>query len=188
MKKRAPLPAAPKTRQSLGLITIMNRELARRHGVDYVHIAAFAIDVDRAREGVEVDPEATEWPFAWEVLLTEAFLIQFVDPSREQHRLLIEDTCLEIFDHGPGEPRLGDHLVFAIFDAISRAAWPPDWEPIFGGWKANPKDLVDELAQLRSKGSGLVQELATGVLELPMDPPLAPSTEAALQALQARGS
>jgi len=188
MKKRDPLPAAPKARESLGLLTIMSRELAHRHGVDYVHIAAFAIDVDRAREGIEVDPEAIEWPFAWEILLTEAFLLQCVDPTREAHRQLIEDTCLEVFDHGPGEPRLGDHVVFAVFDAVSRAAWPPDWEPIFEGWKAKPKALIDELSRLRSRGADLVSTLATGVLELPMEPPLAPSTQAALEALSQRHS
>ena len=183
MKKRNPLPTAPAARESLGLVTIMSRELAQRHGVDYVHIAAFAIDVDRAREGIEVDPEATEWPFAWEILLTEAFLLSRIEPTEERHRLLVEDLCLEIFDHGPGEPRLGDHLLFAIFDAISRAAWPPDWEPIFEGWKAKPKPLIDRLAELRAEGSELIHELSARILELPMDPPLAPSTLSALSTM-----
>ncbi|HJL17799.1 MAG TPA: hypothetical protein RMH99_19195 [Sandaracinaceae bacterium LLY-WYZ-13_1] len=177
-KKR--LPSAPRT-EGLGLRTIMDPALAQRHGVPYVHLAAFAIDVDRVRDAVEGfdDPR----PFGWEVLLTEAYLQARFDPIRRPEQvLLFEDVVLSILE---GEPdALGAQLVFAIWDGIVRGRFPKRLEEAFAGWKTRPKELVKDLAKLWAEGEARVAALAAGCLDVPLEPPLAPPTREALEALR----
>jgi len=174
MKRKAPLPLADEAPKSLGLSTIMSADLASLHGVDYVHIAALAIDLDRIREGIEIDPEAREWPFAWDVYLTELFLLERVNPQVDAHRRLVEDLCWSIFEFGPGDPRLGGQILFAIYGAVDSGVWPAEWMRLFDGWPGKPTDLMKELKHLRSQGSALRVELAQNLLTVPVDPPVAP--------------
>ena len=154
----------------------MDRALAARHGVPYVHLAAFAIDVDRVREHVEGydDPR----PFGWEVLLTEHYLLEHFDAADVG---LLEDTVLSILD---GEPdALGSQLAFAVWDAIERGKLPDSLKVAFKAWRARPKELVRELARLWSDAPRITAELARSCLEVELEPPLAPPTRAALETM-----
>ncbi len=156
--------------------TIMDRALAARHGAPYVHLAAFAIDVDRVREAVEGygDPR----PFGWEVLLTEAYLLE----ARVGAEIL-EDIVLSVLD---GEPdALGGQLAFSVWDAIERGELPRELRRAFASWRARPKELTKALASLWPDAPRLVPELSRGCLDAAVDPPLAPPTRAALEALAA---
>lgn len=169
------LPRIDPAREKLGLPTIMDRALAARHGAPYVHLAAFAIDVDRVREAVEGydDPR----PFGWEVLLTEAYLLERF--AGEGATALLEDAVLSILD---GEPdALGGQLAFAVWDAIERGELPVALRRAFASWRTRPKELVKELAKLWPRAHELVPELARDCLEAGIEPPLAPPTREALE-------
>lgn len=152
----------------------MDRALAVRHGASYVHLAAFAIDVDRVREAVEgpADPR----PFGWDVLLTQAYLLPRIATEEVS---LVEDTVLSILD---GEPdALGGQLAFAVWDGVERGELPGELRAAFRSWRARPKELAKQLAKLRAQGPELVAELASGCLDAELDPPLAPPTREALE-------
>lgn len=154
----------------------MDRTLAQEHGVPYVHLAAFAIDVDRVREEVEGygDPR----PFGWEVFLTELYLLE-----EEAAHAALEDAVLSIID---GEPdALGAQLAFAVWDALARGALPKKLKSAFAGWKARPDELVEALAPLHGERDRWRRELAAGCLAVELDPPLAPPTLEALKKLAA---
>lgn len=168
-------------REGLGSPTIMSRDLAAEHGADYVWLAAFAIDVDRLRELAEEDGEAG--PFGWEVFLTEAYLIAHFDPTREDHRRLLEDTCVHILELGRGEPVLGAQIPFAIYDAVVRGVWPREMLEMLATWKAEPKELVKELAPLWQEADDQLIGLSLASLDATIDPPLAPTTKDALMAI-----
>lgn len=175
MAKKSLLRVAP-AQEKLGLPTIMDRALAARHGVAYVHLVAFAIDVDRVREAVEGydDPR----PFGWEVFLTEAYLLARFGA---EHRALLEDVVLSILD---GEPdALGSQLAFSVWDALERGALPRELRDAFKSWRARPDELVRALAKLWEKGDALVRELAESTLAVELEPPLAPPTREALAAM-----
>lgn len=174
MAKKSLLRLAP-TQEKLGLTTIMDRALAAQHGVPYVHLAVFAIDVDRVREEVEGYDDSR--PFGWEVALTEHYLLERF--GAEDHAL-IEDAVLAILD---GEPHaLGSQLVFAVWDAVQRGELPDTLRTAFESWRARPDALVKELAALRSDPE-LIPALAQGCLSVELSPPLAPPTVEALSAL-----
>lgn len=167
------------TREKLGLTTIMDRALAARHGVPYVHLAAFAIDVDRVREHVEGydDPR----PFGWEVLLTEHYLLERLGV---EDRVLLEDTVLGILE---GEPdALGGQLAFAVWDAVVRGELPDELRSAFKSWRERPDELVKDLTPLWADAPRLIRELAEGCLAVELDPPLAPPTKLALEAISTR--
>jgi len=166
-------------REKLGLTTVMDRALAARHGVPYVHLAAFAIDVDRIREHVEGydDPR----PFGWEVLLTEHYLLERFGA---EDRVLLEDAVLAILE---GEPEaLGGQLAFAVWDAVVRGELPDDLRAAFKSWREQPDELVKDLASLWAEAPRLARELAEGCLAVELDPPLAPPTRLALEAMTQR--
>jgi hypothetical protein len=173
---RKRLPKIGGKAEKLGLLTIMDRELAEQHGVPYVHLAAFAIDVDRIREKVEGygDPR----PFAWEVFLTEAYIL-----ANEASHASLEDTVLSIID---GEPHaLGSQLAFAAWDAVVRGALPIELKPAFAAWRARPDELVEALAPLWKDDERWRRELASGCLAVELDPPIAAPTKEALARLLA---
>lgn len=163
-------------REKLGLPTIMDRALAARHGAPYVHLAAFAIDVDRVREALEGPDDAR--PFGWDVLLVEEYLGARFGAGDLS---LLEDAVLSILD---GEPdALGAQLVFAVWDAVERGELPDALRAAFRAWRGRPKALARQLAKLRTQGADLVAQLAQGCLDAELDPPLAPPTRDALAQL-----
>jgi hypothetical protein len=173
------LPRLAPAQEKLGLPTIMDRALAARHGVAYVHLAAFAIDVDRVREAVEGydDPR----PFGWEVLLTEAYVVARFGAG---DATIVEDAVLSVLD---GEPdALGAQLPFAVWDAIERGELPRTLRDAFRSWRARPRELVRALGALWERGDAIVRELAESALAVELDPPLAPPTREALEAMARR--
>lgn len=183
-KARLPqAPDAPDDGAPLGRDTIMDRGLALRYGADYVHLVAFAIDVDRIREALEEDdPEYDEgegaWPFAWETFLTEAYLVAHLDPADPRHVDLVSETVDAILEAGPGEI-LGGQLVFAVWHAVERRAWSPETGRVFRTWKRRPDGLARQLAPLWADADALRRDLAEACLEAPLEPPLvAPVREA----------
>ena len=178
-KKSRPTASGP---SKLGRPTIMDPAFAQQHGVPYVHLAAFAIDVDRIREAVEGydDPR----PFGWEVFLTEVHLCATLDPIRRPEQVhLLEDVVIGVLE---GEvDALGSQVVFAIWDAIQRERFPQRLAGAFDSWKARPTELLEALAPLFEREAELARELAEGCLAVALDPPLAPPTREALESMLA---
>jgi hypothetical protein len=174
---KRPLPVVKETPPSLGRRTVMDRALAARHGVPYVHLVAFAIDLDRVREATDAHPAATRWPFGWEVYLTAQYLLAHVDPIAA--RALVEDTCTSVVEAGDA---LGGQLPFAVYTLVSRGAYPDDLSALFSGWSAPPEELVKALSTLfDDERAG---ELAAACRAFPLDPPLTAPTRAALETLR----
>ncbi|MCC7538355.1 MAG: hypothetical protein IT379_19175 [Deltaproteobacteria bacterium] len=177
------LPVASPRTLGLGVPTIMDRALAAKHGTRYVHLVAFAIDVDRAAIELEEDPDL---PFGWDVVLTEAYLLARLAHDDATTRDMIEEVVLELVEaeRDPDtRPPLGSQLPFALFDAIERGAWPAPEEPLFRRWKSSSKKLVRDLAPLWKDADSLVPRLAAVVLEAELTPPLAPPVRDSLLAM-----
>lgn len=182
MKKS--LPTLRSEDEGLGRATIMEPALAARYGVPYVHLVVFAIDLDRLREAVEEDAEAESlWTFGWEVFLTELHLTGMLDPADPEHIDLIEDVVEDLLAVPPGEPPLGAQLVFAIHDAVLRGSLPQEIGRSFKQWKKRPTELVRSLDELFERVDVDAADLAEACLEVKLEPPLAPPTRDALQAM-----
>lgn len=165
--------------EKLGAPTIMDRALAARHGVPYVHLVAFAIDVDRVRAEAGDDDAR---PFAWEVFLVERFLVERFDPNRQPEQvLLFEDIVLGVLD-GAADV-LGTQVVFAIWDLVQRGRFPHRLEGAFAGWPERPDGLAEDLDVLFADEATHAASLARTCLAAPLDPPLAPPTREALEAM-----
>lgn len=163
----------------------MDRALALEHGVRYVHAVVFAIDVDRVRDARE-SADDEELPFAWEVFLTEAYLVRTLDPKDAAVRTMLEDIVASILELPPSEEGvLGTQLPFAVWHAVERGVWPADLRSLFRPWKARPKDLMKELDALCADEAAQVATLARVCREAPIRPPLAAPTLEALTALAA---
>lgn len=169
------LAQAPAGAERLGLPTIMDRALAVKHGVDYVHLAAFAIDVDRVREASE--SQRDERPFGWEVFLTECYLLEAIDPSSEGHASLLEDTLLAVLELREGEEVLGTQLPFSVWHAVARRGWPADLGRALRHWKGQPEQLGRDLDGFFVEHESARKALAEGCLDLSLTPPLAPPTQ-----------
>jgi hypothetical protein len=182
MPKRI-LPKLKEEQAGLGLPTIMDRALAAAHGSAYVHLAVFAIDVDRL---YWVDPERSDLPFGWEVFVTECYLLGRIDANEPVGRDLIEATCADLMEESPGEPPLGGQLAFAVYDAVQRGALPAELKPLFMRWKTPPKGLVQSLRKLWSDREAQAARIAETCLATELTPPLAPPTRAALEAMRTR--
>jgi hypothetical protein len=177
---RRRLPQA-KADSGLGLPTIMDRDLAASYGVPYIHLAVFAIDIDRV---YWLDPELTSLPFGWEVYLTECFLLQQLTAASSE---LLEAICQPLLEETPGEPPLGGQIVFAVYDALQRGVLPVEMTTLFGHWRSPPRDLCESLAQLHATPD-VLPRLCAHCLNAELSPPLAPPTRAALAALPAAPS
>jgi hypothetical protein len=181
---RRRLEQLPEPRERLTLPTIMNSALAARYGVAYVRLAAFAIDVDRAY--TELQDEA-RLPFGWEVFLTQAYLLAAVDPAAAEAHALLEETCLSILEQPPDEQGYGSQLLFAVHDAIERGLYPDTLAAPFRSWRSRPKQLHRALAALRADAGAQLPALARELLAVPLDPPLAPPSQKALEQMRDGG-
>jgi hypothetical protein len=164
----------------LGLKTIMDRQLASVFGAKYIHLAVFAIDVDRV---YWLDPERADLPFGWEVFLCEHALLSRFDRESASDRELIAAMCANILEAPPGEPALGGQIVFAIYDAIRRGQLDAEMGALFTSWKKPPEDLLESLAQLWEAPRESAKRLAEHCLRAALTPPLAPPTQAELEGL-----
>lgn len=185
MTKR-PLPTVGPGPQGLGTPTIMDPTLAARHGAPYVHLAVFAIDVDRVRRWLEEAGEEANVPFGWEVFLTEAYVLAELDLADELDRWMIHDTCRALIRTKPrgGEPpALGAQVPFSVYDAVARGAAPGTLRELFRGWGKRAAPLVDELRPLWDDPASHVAALSELCLDVPLDPPLAEPTARALDDL-----
>lgn len=160
----------------------MDRALALEHGVRYVHTVVFSIDVDRVRDEREASGE--ELPFAWEVFLTEAYLVSVLDPTDGDVRGLLEDVVASVLELRPSEEGvLGTQLPFAVWHAVERGVWPQALSSVFKAWKARPKELRKDLDALFADEAAQVRALAKLCLDTPLAPPLAEPTREALEKL-----
>ena len=183
MTPKRPLPMTTARASSLGLPTIMDRTLAAAHGVRYVHLAVFAIDIDRI---YWLDAENPELPFGWEVFLTELQLLAHIDQADPAHIELIESVVANIMLESPGDPPLGGQLVFAVYDAVQRKQLAPELGALFKSWGQKPRDLVVSLAQLWANADVYARQLAEHCLGTEIDPTIAPPTRAALERIAGR--
>lgn len=179
MVRRA-LPRIAEMQASLGLPTIMDLALAAAHGVRYVHLAVFAIDIDRT---YWLDPERSDLPFGWEVFVTEHYLLEHVDPSDPAQRELLEAACLDLMDESPGEPPLGGQLTFAVYDAVQRKQLPEALGNLFSRWRSPPRELLQSLTALWAARDASLAQIAKACLAADLTPPLAPPTRHALEAM-----
>jgi len=171
--------------QKLGRATIMDRALAQRYGTSYVHLAAFAIDVDRVRER-----ESEELPFGWEVYLTETQLAHVMETAQRDPVPMLEEMCLGILEqprpkHGEASV-LGGQLPFAIYTGVGRGLLPARLGQCFASWAKPPVDLIADVEAL-SKQEGLLASLVEHCLDADVDPPLIAPVREALIALSERG-
>lgn len=193
MKRRHSLHRARRGEAKLELPTIMDRGLASKHGAPYVHLAAFAIDVDRVFAALAPeddddvgltgtdDPE--ELPFGWEVLLTSA-RVRALDASDPKILAMLEEACAFVLDQAPDEQGYGSQLVFGVYDAVQRGALPQSVGDLFRGWRGRPKQLERTLDALWKDPSAL-STIAARCCAVALDPPLAPPTRTALQQMAA---
>ena len=183
----------------LGRDTIMDAALAARHGVRYVHLAAFAIDLDRLMEAAE-DAEL-DLPFGFEVFMMEMSLLGLLsargedeeesqnddesDDESEDDLALIEDAAVSIFERldPDEEPPLGASLLFAIRDALLRGELPERLESLFTGWSSGPDELGAQLDPLFDDPDLEAAAIARVCLGVELHPPLAPPTREALEAM-----
>lgn len=176
------LPQLEKEREGLGRPTIMDRALAARHGVPYVHLAAFAIDVDRIRDASETDDD--DRPFAWEVFVTARYLAWRFDPKAEEQRALLEDTVQSVLELPANEEGfLGSQFPFAVWVLVAQGLWPKEFELWFKTWKKKPRDMVKELAPIFANGDEQERALAKMCLDIELSPPIAPPTKESLRAM-----
>jgi hypothetical protein len=162
----------------LGLQTIMDRALATTLGSKYVHLAVFAIDIDRV---YWLEPERADLPFGWEVFLSEYEVLAKFDRESSADRELIAAMCANVLEAPPGEPPLGGQIVFAIYDAVRRGKLDPELSALFMAWHKPPNDLVESLSQLWDAPEQSAKRLAEHCLRAPLTPPLAPPTRTALE-------
>ncbi len=183
VSKKKGLRVAKPGDQKLGRATIMDRALAQRYGAPYVHLAAFAIDVDRVHR---LELEHPAQPFAWEVFLTELRLARFMDEATSDPTRMLEDMCLAVMDlprpAGDAQGVLGAQLPFAIYAGVAHGHLPSTLGHCFGSWKKPPLDLLEELSELAQR-PGLGAALAAHCLTAHLEPPLAEPTRASLTAM-----
>lgn len=182
MKK--PLGQVPAGAERLGLPTLMERALAVKHGVPYVHLTVFAIDVDRVRVATEAHDD--ERPFGWEVFLTECYLLEAVDVTAEGAASMIEDILLGVLELPAGQEVLGTQLPFAVWHAVRSQGWPSELAHALAAWKARPDALGKDLDQLFAARDAQRAALAQMCLEAPLSPPLAGPSEEILRRWAAR--
>lgn len=167
-------------KEGLGRPTVMDRALAQKHGVPYVHLVVFAIDVDRIREVVDETEVGDSLPMGWEVFLAERWLDAQPEPLPAP---LLEDVVLGIFDLPPSDDAVfGSQLSFAIWHAMERGLVTREIENAFRAWKQKPKELAAELDRLYAD-EGATRRFARLCLDTPIEPPIAPPTREVLEKL-----
>jgi len=170
-------------REGLGVETIMDRALAARFGVPYVHLAAFAIDLDRIAVEVADDPR---WPAGVEVALTARYLEEHLDPDgRGEHLELVTEAVESVMEGGQA---LGAQLPFAVWDLVRREVWPRILCRPFDRWEKPPKELARQLDRLYGAGPEEIARLARACQVREVEPPLAPPTRGALARLAGHGA
>ncbi len=160
--------------------------MAARYGVPYVHLAAFAIDVDRARDALDDDEGrvASDLPMGWEVFLTARYLAAQVDAREDPLKTMIEDTVLGVFDLPPSEDAVfGSQLPFAVWHCVELGIYPSELASVFRAWKAKPKELGRDLERLMENAEENTRLFAKRCLATPLDPPMAPPSLEALAVL-----
>jgi hypothetical protein len=170
----------------LGRATIMDRALAHKYGAPYVHLAAFAIDIDRVHR---LEGERSTLPFAWEVYLTEMRLARFMDEATVDPSTMFEDMCLSVMDLPAARETqgvLGAQLPFAFYVGLAHDHLPTRVGTCFQGWKKPPIELIEETGKL-AETSGLLAKLAQHCLGAGLEPPLVEPVRVALEAMKSGG-
>lgn len=181
VKPKQSLPQVSDAKLGLGQATIMERDLAAQHGVQYVHLAAFAIDVDRAYIASDGDDGLSPLPLGWEVLLLLAYVLARFRVDSEHDQLILEDVASRLVSGNHSEPCLGACLAFALHEGTDRGWLDANLKPIFRRWGSRSKQLKKSLdAQLQDPSRALIKA-AKHCLETGITPPLSPPTLSSLQ-------
>lgn len=150
----------------------MDRALAQRHGAAYVHLVAFAIDVDRVHASTS---DAARLPFGWEVFLTELRLTRLMDQAEHSPLDLIEDACLSVMElprpRGGELPAFGSQLPFAVYTGVERGLLPDALSSCFREWKTPPAHLCQAMDEM-AKAPDLLTRLVEHCLDAAVQPPL----------------
>ncbi|MDH5672179.1 MAG: hypothetical protein OEZ06_08520 [Myxococcales bacterium] len=178
------LPQLGAAQAGLGQPTIMDVALAATHGVHYVHLAAFAIDVDRLYAHFEEREQ--QLPFAWEVFLCERYLQlkwSQEDEDAAGDETMLEEICMGILEQPPQEQGLGSQLLFAVYHGVQRGWLPASLKRVFHRWRSRPKQLLSALDRLSAGATDPLPELARRCLEAELLPPLSAPTRESLEAM-----
>ena len=160
----------------------MDPELAQRFGVAYVHLVAFAIDIDRIHEATQDDPDGV-WPFGWEVFLSEIHMLGMFDPAVPEERELVVTVCEGIMQLPKDSLAFGAQLPFCLYDAITRGEWPEEDRSVFRSWKDGPDELTEALKPLWVDANVEANDLALACTEVVMHPAISPPSRQALDAM-----
>ena len=160
----------------------MNRVLAAQHGSAYVQLAVFAIDVDRVYVEHSADPRLA---FAWEVFVTECYVLGRVAPDDQGALGMLEDACIAVLEQPPDEQGFGSQLLFAVYDAVERGFYAQALAAVFARWRKRPRQLRKALDALWRAPAAELAACARACLAQPLEPPLAPPTRQALEAMVA---
>lgn len=192
--RRRVLHRAARGQAKLELPTIMDRALAAKHGAGYVHLVAFAIDVDRVFAALAPDDDddigltegaaADELPFGWEVFLTSA-RVRGLGGDDAKVLAMLEETCNHVLDQAPDDQGYGSQLVFAVYDAVQRGALPKSLLDLFRSWRGKPKQLERALDALWRNADAALPSIAARCRAVALEPPLAPPTRAVLEQMAA---
>lgn len=195
---KRPLPQASPPQMGLGHATVMDRALAAEHGVPYVHLAVFAIDIDRVFMAIAEAEERgshqtanepghlaedAELPFGWEVWLCLGYLLGNIDTETQAGMALVEESCLHILSFPPGEAALGSELAFAVHAGVRAGVLSEKLGGAFRSWKKRNKQLERALTAMLVAPRPSLASIATMCLQVPLDPPLAPPTAQTLQTM-----
>ena len=180
LQQRHALPQVQPQAVGLGRPTIMDRTLAAQFGIAYVHLAVFAIDVDRVFMATE---DELELPFGWEVLLCLAYLLGADGSVPEGRDALLEETCSHILAFAPGDAPLGSQLAFAVYLGVESGVLSAALRPAFHSWKKRPKQLLLAAGHFLANPQEQLAQLARSCLAIALQPPLAPPTVEALQSM-----
>ena len=179
-RSKRPLPQASPGSVFLGQATIMERALSAQYGVPYVHLAAFAIDVDRV---FMETPEDAELPLGWEVALCLGYLLGRVDTADESAASMVEETCLHVLSFAPGGAPLGSELAFAVYCGVEQGVLPASLRGVFHSWKSKPRQLARAVSTLFAHAEPSLAKFAQHCLAITLPAPLAPPTIEVLEAM-----
>ena len=177
------LPQAAPNAVGLGQATIMDRALAAQYGVTYVHLSAFAIDVDRVFMATD---DETELPFGWEVLLCLAYILRAVDSEAEEGRGLLEESCAHVLSFAPGDAPLGSLLAFAVYVGARCGRVNAALLSSFSSWKTKGLRQLEAAArEFLVAPDPVLQHCARHCIDTAMTPPVSPPTLAVLREMAA---
>ena len=143
-----------------------------RHGARHFRFLVDEVDLHAVDDGREL------------VELVELALLRALPGTGEDDVIdFVDAICTSIFERAAEGEILGAQIVFSAYSAFERGALPAKVRPTFFHWKKKPAELVAAVRAIEAD-TGKVRALIDQCLAEDLDPPLAPTTRAELEALK----